>query len=57
MSDKKHPNDDYVNPGSATAAAPIPPETFAEVESAGASVEADEARAAEAVKEREKASK
>jgi hypothetical protein len=26
MSDEKHPNDEYVNPGSATAIAPIPPE-------------------------------
>jgi hypothetical protein len=30
MGDEKHPNDDYVNPGSATAAPPIPAEVFAD---------------------------
>lgn len=27
MADEKHPNDDYLNPASRTAAAPIPPES------------------------------
>ena len=26
--EKKHANDEYINPGSATAAAPVPPEVF-----------------------------
>lgn len=26
LADKKHPNDDYVNPGPRTASAPLPPE-------------------------------
>lgn len=48
MSKDKHPNDEYVNPSSATAPAPVPPETFASAESAGASVESAEERAQDA---------
>ena len=63
--EKKHANDEYINPGSRTAAAPIPPEVFPEklaeekAEAKDNAEVADEPRepAARRQADREKASK